>query len=379
MTAKIQIRRDTASNWATNDPTLYEGEIGWDTTANQIKIGTGSTWNSTSYLGSTLPYFSSAATSFNDASLRIQGRYYFATGDAMSDGPAAPMEIKALDGGVSLLVLVFGSVVVQRIWTDSDGTQPVKSYSRVYDTAWRTWVAENDFAVDATEGTDLVARSLDIKDDANVDGDLVVKGNTTLGDAAGDHVIVQADTTNAVIYPAGDADTGIAFPLLDQVVVNAGGFGKAFFGPGYVSLASEINHNIALATGGGTGVISLSGGDIQCNSNRVTQVGTPTAATDALRLGDLNPRKLISIVWSPDNATTPTSTDGTSWTRTNPSNFTLSAAGNWVGLVLVFTGGLPIANFSNAVVKSTTTGGTFTIPSSGGGSHAFVLIAIKIP
>ena len=46
----IQIRRDTATNWTTTNPTLASGEIGFDTTNNQIKIGNGSTlWNALDY------------------------------------------------------------------------------------------------------------------------------------------------------------------------------------------------------------------------------------------------------------------------------------------------------------------------------------------
>ena len=47
---KIQIRRDTATNWSSTNPTLAAGEIGFDTTNNQIKIGNGSTlWNALDY------------------------------------------------------------------------------------------------------------------------------------------------------------------------------------------------------------------------------------------------------------------------------------------------------------------------------------------
>jgi hypothetical protein len=47
---KIQIRRDTATNWSTTNPTLAAGEIGFDTTNNQMKIGNGSTlWNALDY------------------------------------------------------------------------------------------------------------------------------------------------------------------------------------------------------------------------------------------------------------------------------------------------------------------------------------------
>jgi hypothetical protein len=44
--AVIQVRRDTATNWETTNPVLAVGEIGFDTTNNQLKIGTGTnTWN----------------------------------------------------------------------------------------------------------------------------------------------------------------------------------------------------------------------------------------------------------------------------------------------------------------------------------------------
>ena len=47
MPAVIKPRRDTAANWASVNPTLAAGEIGYDSTNKQFKIGTGSTaWTS---------------------------------------------------------------------------------------------------------------------------------------------------------------------------------------------------------------------------------------------------------------------------------------------------------------------------------------------
>lgn len=47
----IKVRRDTATNWSTTNPTLAAGEFGFDTTNNRLKIGTGSTaWNSLGFL-----------------------------------------------------------------------------------------------------------------------------------------------------------------------------------------------------------------------------------------------------------------------------------------------------------------------------------------
>ena len=51
--ALIQIRRDTASNWTSTNPTLASGEMGFETDTGKLKIGTGSTaWTSLSYVSS---------------------------------------------------------------------------------------------------------------------------------------------------------------------------------------------------------------------------------------------------------------------------------------------------------------------------------------
>ena len=47
---KILIRRDTSSNWSSNNPILASGEIGFDTTVGKHKIGDGiHHWNELSY------------------------------------------------------------------------------------------------------------------------------------------------------------------------------------------------------------------------------------------------------------------------------------------------------------------------------------------
>ena len=49
-TTKIQLRRDTASNWTSVNPILAEGEVGVELDTNTIKIGNGSdTWNELNY------------------------------------------------------------------------------------------------------------------------------------------------------------------------------------------------------------------------------------------------------------------------------------------------------------------------------------------
>lgn len=53
---KIQIRRDTAANWTSTNPTLVAGEIGFETDTSRFKIGDGSTaWTSLAYQNTNIP------------------------------------------------------------------------------------------------------------------------------------------------------------------------------------------------------------------------------------------------------------------------------------------------------------------------------------
>lgn len=52
MAVQIQLRNDTAANWATANPTLARGEVGVEIDTNKMKIGTGSvSWNNLAYTG----------------------------------------------------------------------------------------------------------------------------------------------------------------------------------------------------------------------------------------------------------------------------------------------------------------------------------------
>ena len=49
---QIQVRRGTASQWTSTNPTLAAGEWGYETDTGKVKIGNGSTaWNSLAYTG----------------------------------------------------------------------------------------------------------------------------------------------------------------------------------------------------------------------------------------------------------------------------------------------------------------------------------------
>lgn len=52
MPTRIQLRRGTASQWTTGDPTLASGELGVETDTGKVKLGDGTTaWTSLAYFG----------------------------------------------------------------------------------------------------------------------------------------------------------------------------------------------------------------------------------------------------------------------------------------------------------------------------------------
>lgn len=52
MASQIQLRRDTAANWESVNPTLAQGEPGIETDTDRMKIGDGvNAWNDLSYRG----------------------------------------------------------------------------------------------------------------------------------------------------------------------------------------------------------------------------------------------------------------------------------------------------------------------------------------
>ena len=81
MATKIQVRRDTAANWTSVNPTLSDGELGYETNTGYMKIGDGSTaWSSLSYFtpgavdgDANTTYTISTAQSGSDARIILTG------------------------------------------------------------------------------------------------------------------------------------------------------------------------------------------------------------------------------------------------------------------------------------------------------------------
>ena len=71
-TVRIQVRRGTASEWTSANPTLAAGELGVETDTRKIKVGTGNTaWTSLSYIASDAPGITEIAQDAIDQALSM--------------------------------------------------------------------------------------------------------------------------------------------------------------------------------------------------------------------------------------------------------------------------------------------------------------------
>ena len=83
MARRIQLRRDTAANWASTNPALAQGEIGIDLTSSKIKIGNGTTlWNALAY--------------WDDADINIPNGRANVTGTANTVGGGATVGVRSI-------------------------------------------------------------------------------------------------------------------------------------------------------------------------------------------------------------------------------------------------------------------------------------------
>jgi hypothetical protein len=89
--ANICIRRDTAANWTSNNPTLLVGEMCYETDTGKFKVGTGTTWTATSYSGNiTAPGLGTIPRTVDSKLAEIVSvKDYGATGNGSTNDTAA--------------------------------------------------------------------------------------------------------------------------------------------------------------------------------------------------------------------------------------------------------------------------------------------------
>ena len=185
MAVRIQLRRDTADNWASENPVLRAGEVGIETDTLKFKIGNGtSTWSQITSYANVTP--SSLTSSLSD--------YILAADQGTPGGPA---ELNSSGE----LIIPENSIV---LWNDADydyittltATQPTADRTITIPNATGTVaLAENVAALSGATFTGAVSGT-----SLTLSGDLTVNGSTT-----------NINSTNLVIEDKnivlGDTDT----------------------------------------------------------------------------------------------------------------------------------------------------------------------------
>jgi hypothetical protein len=97
MADRIQVRRDTAANWTSANPTLAQGEIGYETDTDKVKIGDGTTaWTSLGYVIDTGGYLVSS-----DIGSTVQAYSSVLQNTTASFTTADETKLDAIDQGVA--------------------------------------------------------------------------------------------------------------------------------------------------------------------------------------------------------------------------------------------------------------------------------------
>ena len=198
MATRIQVRRGTTSQWNTANPTLEEGEIGYNSTLGQMKIGDGSTvWGELDYI------LNSAAL---DTSL---GSYIPDTEKSAIDGVAE------LDGSKNILAPA--GIIFEGTANDHETTLSVTD-----PTADRTITFP-----DAT-GTVITTGNLsDITNAGTFTGNIVIEGATvddyeltlSAGNPTADRTITFPDATGTVALTS-DIAAGVVTETGTQTLTN---------------------------------------------------------------------------------------------------------------------------------------------------------------
>ncbi len=112
MPTKIQLRRDTAADWTSNNPTLSAGEFGWESDTNRFKIGDGSSaWNSLGY-ADTLKTLGDILVNGSTISAPSNGDLTLATSGSGKVNISNAYTLPSVDGSANQVLQTNGSGVL---------------------------------------------------------------------------------------------------------------------------------------------------------------------------------------------------------------------------------------------------------------------------
>lgn len=400
MAATIKLRRDTAANWTSADPTLASGELGIETDTNKVKIGTGvDAWT-------VLPYFADASALSPDIVDALNG-----ANAPDSSNVFATINDLGTFGNVSKVGTPANNQV--GVWT-GDGTIE-GDVNLTFDTATDTLATVLITATTVTANLtgNISGNAATVTTNANLTGDVTSVGNaTTIAAGAVDIAMLSATgTPDNTTYLRGDntwstvaAGATTALDNLSAVAINAAlvlGTSDAFA----LGSATKQWSDLFLAEGGvinwdngdmtltQTGnVLAVAGGvldvptsGLSINSTAVTSTGTqinylnaatgttgttstnlvfstsPTLVTPVLGVATATSINKVDIT-APATSATLTIADGKTLTASNTITFT-ATDGSTLAIGAGGTlGSNAYTSTAYAPIASPTFTGTITIP-----------------
>jgi hypothetical protein len=215
MATQIQLRRDTAANWTSTNPTMAQGEAGYETDTGKLKVGDGTTaWNSLAY----------------QAAANIV------------DGTIVNADINAS-----------AAIADTKLATISTGGKVANSATTATELLAAGAIVARDSSGNFTAGT--ITASLTGAASLNV----LKAGDTMTGALS----VPLGSASAPSIYPGTDTNTGIYSPGADQVAISTNGSerlrilsdGKVGLGtssPGSRLTVNRVNFADASATGSTT-------------------------------------------------------------------------------------------------------------------------------
>jgi len=255
MAVRIQVRRGTTSEWNTANPTLFEGEFGYNTTLDKFKVGDGTTaWSSLEYV----PTSDDLSTSLGDYIELIE--------KGAADGVA---ELDASKNVITALSVVFEGATENEFETRLTVTEPASDITLSLPNATGTLALTTDITVTESSINTLTNKTLTspiISGLTISDGSILVEGatanefETTLQftDPTADRTITFPDETGTVQLRVADvSDTEIGY--LNGVTS---------------AIQTQLDDKLPKAGGTMTGAIAM-------GTNKITGLGDPTADQDA--------------------------------------------------------------------------------------------------
>jgi hypothetical protein len=266
MATRIQMRRGTTSEWNSADPTLNEGEIGYNSTLGQIKIGDGSTiWSELDYI-------------VNSAALDTSLGSYIPDSEKSAVNGVAELD-------ASKNILAPAGIIFEGTANDHETTlsvtDPTADRTITFPDATGTVALTTDISVTASSTNTFSNKSISLG--SNTVTSTLAQLNTAISDAdvatlAGTETLTNKTLTSPVINtPTGITKTDVGLANLDNTSDANKPVSTA------TQTALDLKANLANPTFTGTvnaAALTLSG-DLTVNGTTTTVNSTTVNVTNA--------------------------------------------------------------------------------------------------